>query len=76
MLNSDVQKAKAALAKHVTGIRMVPESDGGKGHYMAEGDWNLLGGYGEGEEKCVRMVAGGCNAPNALRLPFRLHLST
>ena len=58
LLNVDVQKAKAELAKHVSGIRMVPQVEGKKGHYVAEGEWNLLGGYGEGEEKCVRMVAG------------------
>ena len=32
MLNSDLLKAKTALAKHVTAIRMVPEADGGKSH--------------------------------------------
>jgi site-specific DNA recombinase len=48
ILNIDVQRAKVELAKHVTTIRMVPETDGKKGHYVAAGEWNLLGGYGEG----------------------------
>jgi hypothetical protein len=62
LLNADVQKAKAELAKHVTAIRMVPEADGKKGRYVAAGEWNLLGGYEAADsqgEKCVRMVAGG-----------------
>ena len=61
LLKVDVPKAKAELEKHVAEIRMVPQTEGKKGHYIAEGEWNLLGGYGEGEgeEKCVRMVAGG-----------------
>jgi hypothetical protein len=66
LLNADVQKAKAELAKHVSGIRMVPQTNGKKGHYVAIGEWNLLGGYAEmpgnqgGTEKRVRMVAGAC----------------
>jgi hypothetical protein len=59
ILNADVHKAKVELAKHVAAIQMVPVADEKKGHYTAEGDWNLLGGYGEGEEKRVQMVAGG-----------------
>jgi site-specific DNA recombinase len=65
LLNADVQNAKAEFAKHVTAIRMLPQADGKKGHYVATGDWNLLGGYKEtfgrqgASEKRVRMVAGG-----------------
>jgi site-specific DNA recombinase len=64
LLNADVQKAKAELAKHVTEIRMLPQPQGKKGHYIATGEWNLLGGYPEGvglqvgAGKRVRMVAG------------------
>jgi hypothetical protein len=62
LLNSDVQRAKAELAKHVTGIEMVPKSEGKKGHYIAVGEWNLLGGFGEdsngNDAERVRMVAG------------------
>lgn len=47
LLKVALQRAKAELGKHVSEIRMVPQVDGKKGHYVAEGDWNLLGGYGE-----------------------------
>jgi hypothetical protein len=57
VLQTDVQKAKAQLAKHVTEISMIPQPEGRKGHYIASGDWNLLGGFGE-QIECVRMVAG------------------
>ena len=63
LLNVDVQKAKAELEKHVKEIRMVPQVEGKKGFYVAEGEWNLLGGYGEEAAtpttKRIRMVAGG-----------------
>jgi hypothetical protein len=63
LLTVDVQKAKAELEKHVTEIRMMPQIEGKKGHYVAEGEWNLLGGYGEEAgnpaTKRIRMVAGG-----------------
>ena len=62
LLVVDVQRAKVELGKHVTGIRMVPQVEGKKGHYVAEGEWNLLGGYGDGAgnsaTKRIRMVAG------------------
>jgi hypothetical protein len=42
---------------------------------MKLSEWNLLGGYGlEGAERRDRMVAGECNAPNALLIPYRLEL--
>ena len=47
LLKVDAEKAKAELRKHVTEIRMVPVTEGRTGHYIAEGKWNLLGGYGE-----------------------------
>ncbi len=72
LLNADVQRAKTELAKHVTGIDMVPQSEGKKGHYVAVGEWNLLGGYGddsdETEEKRVRMVAGEGFEPSTFGL--------
>ena len=72
LLKADVQKAKVLLKNHVSGIRMVPQPDGGKGHYVAEGEWNLLGGYGEksgnpGAEH-VRMVAGEGFEPSTFGL--------
>ena len=58
----DVQKAKAELEKHVSDIRMAPQLEGKEGHYVAEGEWNLLSGYGEETgnptTKPIRMVAG------------------
>jgi hypothetical protein len=65
LLNADVQRARAELAKHVGSIQMQPQAEGKKGHYVAVGEWNLLGGFaGEfgnqvSAEKRVRMVAGG-----------------
>ena len=65
LLNADVLRAKAELGRHVTSIRMLPQGEGKKGHYIAAGDWNLLGGLAEGvgiqagSEKRVRVVAGG-----------------
>src|ERR1035437_523156 len=62
LLKVDVQKAKVELAKHVTEIRMMPQIEGKKGHCIAEGEWNLLGGYEEGAAiattKHFRLVAG------------------
>lgn len=34
---------KAEPEKHVNEIRMVPHPEGNRGHYIAEGGWNLLG---------------------------------
>jgi hypothetical protein len=48
LLHTDVLKAKLELEKHVKEIRMVPQPDEKKGYYVAEGEWNLLGGYGAG----------------------------
>ena len=36
ILKVDVQKAKAELEKHVSGIRMVPQVEGKKGHHVTE----------------------------------------
>jgi DNA invertase Pin-like site-specific DNA recombinase len=74
LLNADVQRAKVELAKHVSGIRMVPQGEGKKGHYVAKGEWDLLGGfteglgYQQGAEKRVRMVAGEGFEPSTFGL--------
>jgi hypothetical protein len=72
LLKVDVQKAKAELEKHVTSIRMVPQVEGKKGHYIAEGEWDLLGGYGERARnpatKRIRMVAGEGFEPSTFGL--------
>jgi hypothetical protein len=72
LLKADVQKAKVLLKSHVSGIRMVPQVEGKKGHYVAIGEWNLLGGN-EGNpeetlEKRVRMVAGEGFEPSTFGL--------
>jgi hypothetical protein len=78
LIRTDVRKAKAELEKHIGKIRMVPQSDGKKGHYFAEGTWNLLGGYGEESDRPsathIRLVAGAYKAPDVFTLPFRIEL--
>lgn len=64
LLNADVRRAKAELAKHVSGIRMQPQQSGKKDHYIAVGEWNLLGGFPEAPasrptEMRIWLVAGG-----------------
>ena len=72
MLNADVQRAKAELRKHLTSVRMIPQTDGTKRHYMAEGEWYLLGGYGEDAGNSatdrIRMVAGEGFEPSTFGL--------
>ena len=69
LLISDVQKAKAELGKHVSGIRMVPQIEGKKGHYVAEGEWNLLGGYDDAVAAGhFRLVAGEGFEPSTFGL--------
>jgi hypothetical protein len=64
LLCANVQRARAELAKHVTAVHMQPQFDGKKGHYVATGNWNLIGeliaGKNEVAEMRVRMVAGAC----------------
>ena len=72
LLTVDVLKAKAELEQHVSSIRMVPQVEGKKGHYIAEGEWDLLGGYGEDAgtppTKRIRMVAGEGFEPSTFGL--------
>ena len=61
LLYTDVARAKAELGKHMTEVRLIPEERDGKRHYVADGQWNLLGGY-EGDSRQnqrVRVIAGG-----------------
>jgi site-specific DNA recombinase len=65
ILSADVDSAKLELAKHVKEIRMLPQMIGEKGHYVAAGEWNLLGAYASdgvenpnNAERRVWMVAG------------------
>ena len=43
LLNTDVVLAKSELRKHVNEVRMVPESENGRGYYVAEGNWKIMG---------------------------------
>lgn len=60
LLNVEVIRARAELAKHTTEIRMVPEAGvGGGSQYVAEGNWNFFGGAdfvmvaGGRDERCI-----------------------
>jgi hypothetical protein len=74
LLNADVRRAKAELEKHVIVIRMVPHGEGTNGYYVAEGEWDLLGGYGGGAGAGAsatadsRMVAGEGFEPSTFGL--------
>jgi hypothetical protein len=80
LLNSDVTHARAELLRHVSEIRLVPRQTETGSEYVAEGEWNLLGTYPEKDRARhllgvrARLVAGACNAPNALIIPFRIEL--
>ena len=57
LLYADVARARTALSNHLSEIRMEPvEGSTGKGHYVAKGQWDLLGEATDG--LCVRVVAG------------------
>ena len=64
LLAKDVSLARIELAKHIKEIRMKPTEMGAERFYLAEGEWNLLGGFpGTGPTRQpsdwrVRMVAG------------------
>jgi site-specific DNA recombinase len=65
LLNMDPPRAKAELSKHVTEIRMTPSHNEGKGFYVAEGTWDLVGEDSSGpqlqdgkEGQYFPMVAG------------------
>ena len=72
LIGTSVSKAKAELQKHISAIRMLPQDEGKKGHYVAEGEWNLLGGYAEGVGKSgvphIEMVAGEGFEPSTFGL--------
>jgi len=47
---------------------MMPQTEGKKGHYVAEGVWNLLGGYSQGGGPHLRLVAGEGFEPSTFGL--------
>src|SRR5205814_3359704 len=57
LLYSDVALARAELGKHVSEIRMEPDLT--ERHYVAKGQWNLLGGYPKTDVR-IGLVAGAC----------------
>jgi predicted aconitase len=69
-------EARKELLKHVSEIRMIRQDGNGRPHYLAEGSWNLLGNEkdthlsGGAPSTQIRLVAGACNAPNLLCIPF------
>ena len=64
LLAKDVPLARIELAKHIKEIRMNPTEREAERFYVADGEWNLLGGFpGTGPTRQpsdwrVRMVAG------------------
>ena len=63
LLSGDPVAARKELLKHVSEIRMVPQAGDGKPHYVAEGNWNLLGHEkeefaGDTTSRQIRVVAG------------------
>jgi site-specific DNA recombinase len=78
LLSDETTLARAEIKKHLEEIRMTPQYGEGKPHYLAEGAWNLLGKEtGPSHNTAplpIRMVAGACNAPKTLVLPFRYRL--
>jgi hypothetical protein len=59
LMYADLPKARAEPAKHVTEVRMLAETGNGRGHYVAEGQWKLLGGKRARSEYC----GGGFEPP-------------
>ena len=81
MLNAEVEKARAEIARHVSRIEMRPVSRlGERGYYVAVGEWNLLGTaveksgapplWGGG----APMVAGVRNLPIAPTIRFEIRI--
>jgi pilus assembly protein CpaF len=69
---------RTELRRHVSEIRMNPQPGNKRPHYVAEGSWDLVGTetgpHTDAALLSIRMVAGACNHPNCLVLPFRMEL--
>ena len=64
-MTGDPAPARKELLKHVSEIRMMPQQAGdGKGHYVAKGEWRLLGNQQDALKALepayreIRVVAG------------------
>jgi hypothetical protein len=72
LLKVDVQKARAELEKHVGEIRMMPQTDGKKATYVAEGNGTCWAGMAKTPvhppTKRIRMVAGEGFEPSTFGL--------
>ena len=81
LFSEESPAAKQELHSHLSAVRMFPLEDGEGWYYIAEGTWDLLGtDTHEPNVRVVpvdgriRLVAGACNHPNCLVLPFRLSM--
>ncbi len=70
LLTGQPAEARKELLKHVSEIRMIPQTGNGKPHYVAEGDWQLIGNEPDdfgGMAAQIRSVAGPRNHLGKLR---------
>ena len=70
LLAGQPAEARKELLKHVSEIRMIPQTGNGKPHYIAEGDWHLIGNEPDdfgGMPAQVRSVASPRNHLGNLR---------
>jgi hypothetical protein len=80
LLRKDSALARTELLKHASEITMTPHQNVKHRFYVAEGNWDLMGSdpiLARGRQYHdwrLRMVAGACNDPNVLVLPFRFEL--
>ena len=72
LIRTSVTRAKAELQKHVSEIRMLPQAEGKKGSYVAEGEWNFwvdsMGKCGNSGIPHFEMVAGEGFEPSTFGL--------
>jgi DNA invertase Pin-like site-specific DNA recombinase len=64
LLSGQPAEARKELQKHVSEIRMVPQAGDAKPHYVAEGDWHLIGNEPDdfgGMPAQIRCIAGPRN---------------
>jgi hypothetical protein len=58
LMAGDPAPARKKLLNHVSEIRMVPQQvEDGKGHYVAKGEWKLLGNRMIGSESLCFALA-------------------
>lgn len=67
LLQTEVQRARAELARRIDEIKMIPTDQDGERFYVAETKWDLLAG----DPMILRSIAGARNAP---KIPFRISI--